>query len=279
MEKMADRLKTGMQGNSVIAVMFSGGVDSTYAAWSQIKIFDTIRLITFVRTGFRNRHNLHEIINRLCRAFPEKEIFFELVDFEEIYQQTIPHKIKLEVQREILSQKIGPLWEDPHGACHGSKIYNAARQKLFMVNECLQCKISMHIAAIKFCLENHIHNICDGSNPEQLDDGSQLEDVKSIGQDIFREYGINFFSPAFNISADERSKILFDEGITDFIDHKHLEKTHRIPSRQIQCTVPASALWTICVFPWLVYDAASCDDYVAMSCRYYFDEMKKGLSM
>ena len=261
----------------VIAVMFSGGVDSTYAAWSQIPEFEQIRLITFVRTGLRNPQNTQKAVDRLCRAFPDKHITHQLIDFEDLYHRVSPDEQKLQVQHEVLSQKIGPLWEDPDGMSFGQKKYDIIKQKFFMANECLQCKIAMHLAAIRFCRDNDINMLCDGSNTEQPDDGSQLEDVKNIARDLFSRYGINYFSPAFHITEEERSKSLFEAGVTDYENHKALEKSFQIPTRQIQCTVPSSVLWTVCIFPWLAFDETSFNDYIQTSCSYYKEQMEKGL--
>lgn len=264
-------------GKKNLAVLFSGGTDSTFAAWTQIPKFDRIHLVTFIRRGLRNPNNVEEAVSRLRQAAPDKQITHELVDYEDIYQRVAPHEEKWQVQQEVLSQRIGPLWEDRHGLRDGREAYERKRNRLFMANECLQCKIAMHIAAIKFCREKNIPNICDGSNPEQLDDGSQIEDVKIIAQEIFRQFGINYFSPVFDSEPDERCKALYEAGITDHMNHKRLEKTHQIPSRQIQCTIPSAALWTICIFHWLVYDGRSCGEYIEMCRSYYAEEMVKGL--
>ena len=261
----------------VIAVMFSGGVDSTYAAWSQIPNFEEIRLITFVRTGLRNPQNTQKAVDRLCKAFPDKQITHQLIDYEDLYHRVSPDEEKKQVQNEVLSQEIGPLWDDPDGMHRGQKKYDIRVQKFFTANECLQCKIAMHLAAIRFCRDNDIDMLCDGSNTEQPDDGSQLEDVKNIARDLFSRYGINYFSPVFHVTEEERSKSLFAAGVTDYENHKALEKSFQIPTRQIQCTVPSSVLWTVCIFPWLAYDETSFNDYIQMSCSYYKDEMEKGL--
>ncbi len=266
-------------GKKKIAVLFSGGTDSTYAAWSQIPEYDEIRLITFLRHGLRKPGNPLEAVKRLREAFTEKEIVYEQVDYEDIYQKLNPAKEKSDVQQEVLNQKITPLWENPHGNVDGQEKYDLNKERLFMANECLQCKIAMHIAAIRYCKERNIANICDGSNTEQLDDGSQLEPVKELAQSIFNRYGINYFSPVFNVPPEERGRALFEAGITEHADHKRLDKTHQIPSWQIQCTVPSSVLWTVCIFPWLVYDGESCNDYIEMCYNYYHAEMEKGLKI
>jgi len=263
-----------------IAVMFSGGTDSTYVAWLQLQKYDQIYLVTFIRYGLRRAENLQDAVTRLMQKAPSKaKIHHQIIDIENIYQMITPHQEKQEAQQAVLSQKLSPLWEDAHGLRNGRETYMNNMHKLFMANECLQCKIAMDIAAIKFCKENNISDICDGSNTEQLDDGSQLEDVKVIARDIFSRYGINFSSPAFHIPADERCQTLYDAGITDYPDHKTKEKTHQIPSRQIQCTIPSSVLWTSCIFPWMVYDGQSCNDYVEMCCTYFKQAIEKGLEI
>ena len=260
-----------------VAVMFSGGTDSTFAAVSEIPKYDEIQLITFIRDGLRKLENPDGIVERLGKAFPGKEILYKQISNEDIYQKLAPHQEKSEAHQLILSQRIGPLWEDPHGKNLGREKYDSDKVTLFMTNECLQCKIAMHIAAIKYCKENNITELCDGGNVEQLDDGSQLEEVKAIAHNIFASFGINYFSPALHIPQEKRGSVLFKLGITDHINHKQLEKAHQIPSTQVQCTVPSSVLWTICTFPWLVYDGQSCNEYVDMCCNYYEYEMEKGL--
>lgn len=74
-----------------------------------------------------------------------------------------PHDEKLKSQQDVLQQEIGPLWEGPNGKHYGREEYEEKLKRLFMTNECIQCKVAMHIAAIKYCLENDIHKICDGS--------------------------------------------------------------------------------------------------------------------
>ncbi len=266
-----------MPDDNVVAVMYSGGTDSTYAALLQIPDFDHIRLVTFIRRGLINPGKPYHHFERLKKAFPDKEITYDQFGFEDIYQKITPHDAKLKAQQDVLQQNIGALWEDPNGKHYGREEYEKKLKTLFMTNECIQCKVAMHIAAIKYCLENNIHEICDGSNTEQLDDGSQLEDVKSIGKNIFKRYGINFFAPVFHVPADERCRALHEAGITDRLNHKTLEKNHKIPSRQLQCTIPSSVFWTVCVFPWVVYNGPSCDDYIKMSCAYYKTEMDKWL--
>lgn len=266
--------------NNKIAVMFSGGTDSTYAAWLQFAKYKQIYLVTFVRRGLRRVENLQDAVKRLKHKAPSNvEIHHDIIDFENIYQTITPHQEKQEVQQAVLSQELGPLWEDPHGTHNGREKYMKNLRKLFMANECLQCKIAMEIAAIKFCKENNLFLICDGSNTEQLDDGSQLEDVKILARDIFKRFGINFSSPVFHISPEDRCRSLYIAGITDHPNHKKMEKTHQIPSRQIQCTVPSAVLWTSCIFPWIVYDGQSCNDYIEMCCWYFKENIEKGIRL
>lgn len=266
-----------MSDRKKLAVMFSGGTDSTYAAFIQIPHYDEIQLITFIRHGFRRLQNPDVIVERLRKAFPDKEITYNQISNEDIYQKITPHEEKWEAHQLLLSQQIGPLWENPHGQLLGPEKYDSDKTILFMANECLQCKLAMHIAAIRYCKENNITYLCDGGAIEQLDDASQLEEVKTIAHEIFARFGINYFSPVLHVSIEERCRVLFEAGITDHIDHKRLEKAHQIPSTQVQCTTPSVVLWTVCVFPWLVYDGLSCNEYIDMCCNYYKNEMERGI--
>ena len=266
-----------MPDKKKLAVMFSGGTDSTYAAWSQIPHYDEIHLITFIRHGLKDLQNPEAVVERLRETFQNKEILFKQMSNEDIYQRVTPHDDKWETQQLVLAQKIGPLWEDQHGMRLGREKYDSDKMTLFMANECLQCKVAMHIAAIKYCKKNSITHLCDGGNTEQLDDGSQLEEVKVIAHEIFARFGINYFSPALHVPLEERCKAIFEAGITTHLDNKQLEKGYHIPSTQIRCTVPSSVLWTVCIFPWMVYDRQSCTEYIDMCCNFYEYAMERGL--
>ncbi len=260
-----------------VGIMFSGGTDSAYAVLSQLPKYDEVHLVSFIRTGLRKIDNPDGMVRRFRDTFPGKLITYEQYDCEAIYTALTPHEEKRQAQERVLNGGIEPLWEHPHGVGGTREQYDADKVTLFMANECLQCKIAMHIAALKWCREHDIDQLCDGGNIEQLDDASQLEDVKKIAQALFARNGVNYYSPVLHVSEDERCRALFEAGITEHRTHKKLEKNHKIPSNQIQCTVPASVLWTMCVFPWLVYDAQSCSEYVDMCCNYYGHEMEKWL--
>lgn len=67
-----------------LAVMFSGGTDSSYAVLSQIPFYRKIRLITFFRHGLRKQDNPSPMVKRLKQAFPKTGISWEQVNFESI---------------------------------------------------------------------------------------------------------------------------------------------------------------------------------------------------
>lgn len=79
-----------MFDDNVVAVMYSGGTDSTYAALLQIPEFDHICLVTFIRRGLINSRKPFEHFERLKKAFPEKKIVYDQVGFEDIYQKVTP---------------------------------------------------------------------------------------------------------------------------------------------------------------------------------------------
>ena len=259
--------------------MLSGGTDSTYAAIQALKLSKKITLVTFTRTGLRRKENVIEVSEKFIELFKDHDISHTFIDFQDIYQRMTPHEEKKFVQQNVLDQKIGPMWEDPFGLKEGPEAYYSKLRTMFMANECLQCKIAMHLSALEFCVKNGIDGICDGSNTEQLDDGSQLDDVKEINSNIFHRYGISFISPAYHVSREERNRTLYESGITEYKNYKELEKTHQISTRQIQCTVPSAVLWTTCIFPWMVYDGRSCEDYMEMCVRYFSYEMERGIKL
>ncbi len=83
-----------------IAVMLSGGTDSTYAALNAARLSTKIYLITFTRKGLRRKDNVLEVSERLIAAFKDHDITHSFIDFENIYQLLTPHEAKKEIQQK-----------------------------------------------------------------------------------------------------------------------------------------------------------------------------------
>lgn len=166
-----------------ISLLFSGGVDSTIAAIVLSKRYDKVHLLTY-SNGYAH-YNLHRSKRRfreLDKRFPNKFVFYT-TNIRDIFEEvTIKDLLK-----DYKTYSSGFIW-------------------------CLGCKLSMHIKTIIYNLENNITNVADGS----AYDTSEMVEQKPLSialiKDLYKRYNINYSTPVYHISRDEKRKTLKEMG-------------------------------------------------------------------
>lgn len=153
------------------AVLFSGGTDSTLAAVQMLDEFERVTLLTF-DPGF---------------------IFF--------LERTRVHSEKLRehfgtgrVEHRILRI------QDWIGAVLGHAPGEDLKEYGFNMTTlvCLGCRLSMHAAAIAWCLQHEVPYLADGSIRGQSSVPEQMESVIRRNRRFYAEvYGIHHFSPIY----------------------------------------------------------------------------------
>ncbi|MBJ95044.1 MAG: hypothetical protein CMP23_11310 [Rickettsiales bacterium] len=169
------------------AVLFSGGSDSTLAAAQMLDEFQRVTLLTF-QPGF-----LLFINNTRVHARKLQNCFGS---------DRVQHKI-INIQDQIKAI----LGSDP-GADMGEYGFNMTSLV------CLGCRLSMHSAAIVWCLEHRVPYLADGSIRAQSTIPEQMESVIRRNRRFYSErYGIRHFSPIYEENESDRR--LEELGIAD----------------------------------------------------------------
>ena len=172
-----------------IAVLYSGGTDSTCVAFLMAKEVDKVHLLVYKRFGLFSIDNIATNAKKLRERFGEDKFVYKVIDLNRLFKEVSYAKY----------------W-------HNLKNYG-----FFMLSTCGLCKLAMHIRTLIYCLENNIKYVCDGAN-KNAGAGyfpAQMLEVIDLIEEMYAQYGVSYSRPVFD----------FDEpkGIT-WVDKLGLEK-------------------------------------------------------
>lgn len=169
-----------------VAILFSGGTDSTLTAALLVENFKKVYLITYNRFGF------HETDNTAVQAKMLQEKF-GVERFEHVY-------INVDKLFEYVSYE--------------NYFENIKKHGLFNLSTCGLCKLSMHVRTIKFCIDNNIQFVADGANQAMSMEPAQMKPVIDQMKNMYLHFGITYFNPVFEMDGP------LDEG---FIEKSNLQ--------------------------------------------------------
>jgi hypothetical protein len=158
-----------------IAVLYSGGVDSTAAAVILEKQFDQIHLLSFRRLGLFNVERTGRNVELLKAKFGKEKFSHIIIDINKLFRMI----------------------------SYAKYFQSLKRYGFFLLSTCGLCKLSMHVRALIYCLDNDIHFVADGANkhmvyfPDQT--GSYINEIK----DFYSKFQISYLNPVFNFDCPE----------------------------------------------------------------------------
>jgi len=187
-----------------VAVLFSGGSDSTLAAAIGAERFSRVWLVTY-RHGFMMFHDkIGRNVERLRRAYPGTEIL---------------------THHERISRSFAQIY------------FNGLGRRLLRYRTmtvpwlCASCKLAMHLATIEFCSEHRVAHVYCGAHEESASIfPAQMEPVIEELQRLYRTHGITYETPVYHAGRTDRR--LKDMGI---IDDGNLKDQHLVYSTQHTC--------------------------------------------
>ncbi|MDD5729509.1 MAG: 7-cyano-7-deazaguanine synthase [Candidatus Omnitrophica bacterium] len=221
-----------------ITLLYSGGVDSTAAAVILSKQFDQVHLLSF------NRFGLFNIERTAVNTALLKEKFGA-----DRFQHTI-----LEVNK--LFRMIS----------YSKYCSNLLRHGFFVLSTCGLCKLSMHVRAIIYCLDNDIRHVADGANKHMFYFPDQtIEYIREI-KALYAKFGIEYLNPVYDFDCPEEnidwfnklgvkaniisgngkdnppenpttSQLLFQEGLSDGVNAKAEKTNQNAQARCFQLTL------------------------------------------
>lgn len=158
------------QSNKKAVVLFSGGVDSTYITSKLTTDFDELHLITYCVPGMikveRSKISAEQLI--------------------QLYGNQVTHEI-IDIKEYVTAFRGGI-----------STCIKDNFKYHFFYSWCLGCKAAMHDYTARYCLDNEIKYIFDGSNAYDIHALEQHSDVKNmLNSLIYKKRGLIFESPNY----------------------------------------------------------------------------------
>jgi len=170
-----------------IAILFSGGTDSTCVAALMAERSRDLHLLTFTRHGFHEIEKSATAVRRLVEKFPDVQFQHKIIDVDRLFSHLA---FKNSVQR-------------------------VRRFGLRMVQNCTFCALAHHFRALGYCLEHGIRTVADGATRELRFLPSHMEKPIEKLRALYAEYGIEYLTPVYDFDIPRE---------IDFFDKLKMEK-------------------------------------------------------
>lgn len=158
-----------------VALMFSGGTDSTLAAVKAAETHQEVHLLTYKRFGMVDVENSEVHANALMNRFPGKFVrppianvdkLFKYVSYDHYFRDMLNHRGML-------------------------------------LTTCGLCKLAMHLRTLVYCLENNVGEVYDGANKNMTIFPMQMEEVLEELRTLYRQAGITYGNPVYDYEDDQ----------------------------------------------------------------------------
>lgn len=150
-----------------IAVIYSGGTDSTCVAALLAERYDRVHLLTFEELGTRGAPNPVGNVKKLKARFGEDKFVHHLLGIDDLLR-------KISYDRYL-----SYLWR------HG----------LFMLSTCGFSSLSWHVRTILYCLDHEIMKAADGVTRELMHFPGHMDGVLEEVRRLYAHFGIEYANP------------------------------------------------------------------------------------
>jgi len=168
-------------GKGKVAVLFSGGIDSSAAALIYLQKGCKVQLITFDNGAERNLDNPKIRADLIKRKFGT-QCSWKMLNSGELFHRIAVKNLEKDVKK------------------YGNLI-------------CCGCKLAMLAELIIYCKKHDIKIIADGFEAGQVYYPEQHPDYISATDSFAKEFGISYEHPIYKMSAKAIKKINSDAGI------------------------------------------------------------------
>ncbi|MBM3256671.1 MAG: hypothetical protein FJZ04_04375 [Candidatus Moranbacteria bacterium] len=202
-QSLEQRPRLESPASNAVALLYSGGADSTYSACVLAQNFKTVYLMTYERLGFFGSRRVLAHTKRLKERFPQTRFIQKFINYEKYY-------------KNLTYENYFSGLED-----HG----------FLPLATCGFCKTAMHWRNLIFCLENGIKYAADGATFDSVEYVEQnprilMPEIKRM----YAHFGITHLNPVFQEGLSTERELYR----LKIIDHQKIKRTKH--ENQIYCT-------------------------------------------
>ena len=170
--------------NNEIALMFSGGVDSTATAVMLAEHYDKIHLVTY-RNGYGHyyHHRTADRVDELNRRLGNKFVY-SAITIKDYFDEILVNS----VIKDYKQYRSGFIW--------------------FM-----GCKMSMHMRSAIYCLEHGLPRMTDGSNSDTDEMVEQALLSLSLIQFFYEDHTVDFGTPVYEVRREDSRRAIKELGL------------------------------------------------------------------
>lgn len=158
-----------------IAVLYSGGSDSTAAVILMVEKFDKIHLLTYKHSGLSFIENSRLNVEGLRIKYGRNKFIHKIFDVDKLF-------------RKVSFIRYGVTFKN-----YG----------FMALSTCGCCKLAMHIRTLIYCLQNGILAVADGASKCMKHFPAQMPGVIAELRKMYNRYDIEYRNPVFDYEYPE----------------------------------------------------------------------------
>jgi len=158
-----------------IAVLYSGGSDSTAAVVLVAARFEKIHLLTYKHSGLFHIENSRIGVERLRMKYGNDKFIHLIIDVDRLFKQIT----------------------------FAGYAENIKKYGFMNLSTCGCCKLAMHIRTLIYCLQNNIAFVADGANKHMKYFPAQMPGVIAELRAMYKKYRIEYINPVFDYECPE----------------------------------------------------------------------------
>ena len=154
-----------------VAVMFSGGFDSTAAAALVAGDFDRVHLVTCKHSGLSRVEDSSVNVVRLKEFFGREKFVHRILEMDALYR-----KVSLD-----------------------GYLGNIRKYGFLTLGNCGLCKLAMHLRTLVYCADEGIEWVADGASKHTDYFPAQMAPVIEELKAMYRRFNITYFNPVYDM--------------------------------------------------------------------------------
>ncbi len=178
-----------------IAILFSGGTDSTAATALLAEQYDRVHLLSYFHSGSAQPKNAATNIPKLVELYGDK------------FEHHIFSTDKL--FRHFTYERY---------------FKNLRRYGLFNLTSCGFCKLAMHVRTLVYCLDHDIIEVADGANRHMSHFPAQMKAMLDPLRELYAHFHISFENPVFEYENPREIDWIHKLGLADLAQSSSKKK-------------------------------------------------------